>query len=148
MSEQPIIYLNPSTETILEKCEKCRFWVPTEADQYFGHCHRYPNTTDGGKPYTRDDDWCGEFSLDKSVPPAASAYEAVLAKVEREDGSTWFEVIYYDKEVGNWQSFDGSNTFSRNEKVIAFSSCSRLRNLLFPVEAYGDLREFFNEPDD
>lgn len=48
----------------------------------------------------------------------------VLAKIEVQGSlglSSWYEVVYYNDTVGEWESFSGSNTFLNGEKVVGWT---------------------------
>lgn len=51
---------------MMERCELCRFWLPTIDHPEEGECHRLPPTmrgtaTLGSFPIILHEDWCGEF---------------------------------------------------------------------------------------
>lgn len=70
-----------------ERCDRCRFWQPTQDGSDNGYCLRYPpvplnNPLHPGSvlswwPETAPDEWCGEFQSAEpcttTPPPPASA---------------------------------------------------------------------------
>ena len=55
--------------------------------------------------------------------------EPILAKIEHINSlgrSNWYEVVYYDDELGKWQSYSGSKTFNDAERVIKWKYCHEL----------------------
>lgn len=62
--------------------------------------------------------------FDKScISNFPSELEPVLAKIEHINSlgkSTWYEVVYFDKQ---WRCYAGSDTFTNGEKVVKWKYC-------------------------